>query len=125
MSPRLFNFVVAARRRGVGREAICLACLMETDGASFAPQIGFPDDENELCTLSAKPSTAFPLVCMARVLEELDTFLRHAKIEAGNILKKFQELQLSVGKLRKAEFLRSKIDPYRRYSKSLLPLEEQ
>ena len=98
---------------------------METDAASFPPQLYVAYNNQEMPASSSENPSASPLVCMARVLEKLESFVEHAREEAGKLKKTFMELHFSVGKLRKAEWLWWKIDPDGEYEQPMLPIAEQ
>jgi hypothetical protein len=130
----MITFVQEGLRRGVGREALILACLLETEAVSFIPEtVAGPwatsKRKSSAAGQEAQSSVdrrdhdrSQTLLDLCRVLEELTTFLNCAFVQMGEDAtgrrtkqkqqqkQKLMDVKVSVNRLNKASALWWKID---------------
>jgi hypothetical protein len=148
MSPLMITFVQHGLRRGVGREALILACLLETEAVTFIPEAvaGAWTISNRKSSTAGQEMQASDdrgdhdrcqtLLDLCRVLEELPTFLDCAFVQMGEDVtgsrtkqkqqrkQKLMDVKVSVNRLNKASPLWWKIDCNNKWPPSTLSKAE-
>jgi hypothetical protein len=69
LSPRMAGFVKSAETRNVGREAMTLACMIETGATTFNPFTLYS---------AAGHEQQCPLLFFSHILDDIDGFVKHA-----------------------------------------------
>jgi hypothetical protein len=111
LSPRMAGFVKSAEPRDVGREAMTLACMIETGATTFNPFTLYS---------AAGHEQECPLLFFSHILDDIDGFVKRARQAAVKLGKSFFDLKIHIGKLRKAAKLWWKCDSRNRAKPSSL-----
>ena len=138
LSPLLAAFVEQGRFLGVGREALRLACMIETGAASFRPgEVALHWASSAMacpnCSKSDLTNGANDVLLLGEVLEDVEKFMYSVEAQLGLTKgmsrKERRQNTLKAGvsfpKVKKAETLWWKVDPENAWPRSARPRAQQ